>query len=101
MTKIEFDLTDKQVEKVKILEENGISVGEAIDLLFKIKDEAIQQMDSVDESIDIITQITSSIDADKKIEIMEKTYNNSDKTPEMKIQETKHKVKWGRDLFKF
>ena len=101
MVKIEFDLTNEQIEKVKKLEENGISVGEAIDLLFKIKDEAIHQMDSVDESIGIITQITSSIDADKKIEIMEKTYNDSDKTPEMKIQETKHKIKWGRDLFKF
>ena len=45
MPKMEFDLTAEQIEKVKILEENGISVGEAIDVLFEIKNKAIEQMD--------------------------------------------------------
>lgn len=66
MTKMEFDLTDGQIEKVKILEENGISLGEAIDLLFEIKEEAFIQMDRVDENIDFVTQITASRNADKK-----------------------------------
>ena len=66
MTKMEFDLTDEQIEKVKKLEENGISVGEAIDLLFEVKDEAIKQMDKIDENMDIATQIATSRDADKK-----------------------------------
>ena len=100
MTKMEFDLTDEQIEKVKKLEENGISIGEAVDLLFEIKSEAMHQMDEVDENIDLVTQLTSR-DADNKIELMEKTYGDSEKTPEMKIQEVKHKVKWGRDFFKF
>ena len=38
MTKMEFDFTDEQIEKVEKLESNGISVGEAIDLLFEIKE---------------------------------------------------------------
>ena len=63
---MEFDLTDGQIEKVKILEENGISLGEAIDLLFEIKEEAFIQMDRVDENIDFVTQITASRNADKK-----------------------------------
>lgn len=101
MTKMEFDLTDEQIEKVKELEENGISVGEAIDLLFEVKDEAIKQMDKIDENMDIATQIATSRDADKKIELMEKAYAESEKTPEMRIQDVKHKVKWGRDFFRF
>lgn len=101
MPKMEFDLTEEQIEKVKILEENGISVGEAIDVLFEIKNKAIEQMDEIDENMDVITQIATSRDADKKIELMEKAYADSEKTPEMKIQDVKHKVKWGRDFFRF
>ena len=101
MTKMEFDLTEGQIEKVKELKEHGISLGEAIDLLFEIKDEALHQMDEVDENIDFVTKITGSWDASKKIELMEKAYGDSEKTPELKIQEVKHKVIWGRDLFKF
>lgn len=66
MPKMEFDLTAEQIEKVKILEENGISVGEAIDVLFEIKNKAIEQMDEIDENMDVLTQIATSRDADKK-----------------------------------
>ena len=101
MTKMEFDLTEEQIEKVKKLEENGISLGKAIDLLFEIKEEAMNQMDEVDENLEIIDQIATSRDADEKIEMMEKAYGNSEKTHEMKIQDVKRKVSWGRDFFKF
>ena len=101
MAKMEFDLTEGQIEKVNELEEHGISLGEAIDLLFEIKDEALHQMDEVDENIDLVTTIAESMDANKKIEFMEKAYGDSEKTPELKIQEVKHKVSWGRDFFKF
>ena len=101
MAKMEFDLTEGQIEKVKHLEENGIGLGQAIDLLFEIKEEAFHQMDNVDENIDFVTRISESRNADNKRELMEKTYGNSEKTADMKIQEVKHKVKWGRDFFKF
>ena len=32
--KMEIELTDEQAEKVEILKENGIEVGEAIEILF-------------------------------------------------------------------
>ncbi|WP_292784566.1 hypothetical protein [Methanobrevibacter sp.] len=43
-------------------------------------------MDKIDENIDLVAKITASMDSDKKIELMEKTYGDSEKTPEMKIQ---------------
>ena len=98
---MEFDLTDEQIENVKRLEKRGIGVGEAIDLLFEIKDEAMQQMDKVDENIGIISDYVSSRDSDEKAESLEKNFGDSDETYEMKIQEAKHKVSWGRDFFKF
>lgn len=101
MTKMEFDLTDEQIEKVKELEKSGISLGEAIDLLFEIKDKAFNQMDEVDENIEIVSQITKSMNGEKKIEIIEKAYRNYEKTPEMKIQEVKRNLSWGRDFFKY
>ena len=79
MTKMEFDFTDEQIEKVEKLESNGISVGEAIDLLFEIKEEAFDQMDRVDENIDFVSKITDSEDANKKMELLEKTYGDSEK----------------------
>lgn len=101
MTKMEFDLTEGQIEKIKELEEHGIGLGEAIELLFEIKDEALHQMDEIDENIGLVTKIAESMDASKKIELMEKAYGDSEKTTEMKIQDVKHKVSWGRDFFKF
>ena len=36
--KMEIELTDAQAEKVQILKENGIGVGEAIEMFFDMKD---------------------------------------------------------------
>ncbi len=36
--KMEIDLTDAQAEKVQILKENGIGVGEAIEMFFDMRD---------------------------------------------------------------
>ena len=38
MSKMEIDLTPEQEEKVKILKENGVTIGEAIDTLFELKE---------------------------------------------------------------
>ena len=79
MTKVEFDFTEEQVKKIKKLEENGIDLGEAVDLLFEIKDIANDQMDKVDENINLVTQITQARTDEKKIEILEKSYSDSKK----------------------
>ena len=39
--KMEIELTEEQAKKVEILKSNGISVGEAIDMLFEVKEKAI------------------------------------------------------------
>ena len=102
MTKMEFELTDEQIEKVQQLESNGISVGEAIDQLFEIRNEALSQIEEVEKSIDFIDELkNTAIDADKKIEMIEKRYEEAGTTPDMKIQEIKHKISWGKDFFKF
>ena len=36
MSKMEIELTQEQEEKVKILVENGVTIGEAIDTLFEL-----------------------------------------------------------------
>ena len=79
ITKVEFDFTEEQVKKIKKLEENGIDLGEAVDLLFEIKDIANDQMDKVDENINLVTQITQARTDEKKIEILEKSYSDSKK----------------------
>ena len=46
--KMDIELTDEQFEKVKILEENNISVGEAIDILFEMKDNIDNHIPRID-----------------------------------------------------
>ena len=62
---------------------------ESINLLFEIKDESLHQMD------ELMKILILSLD------LLKKSYGDSEKTPEMKVQEVKQKVSWGRDFFKF
>lgn len=102
MPKMEFELTKEQIEKIKILEGKGIGVGDAIDQLFIIKDEAMKQLERVERGVDIVEQLTnSSMDADEKIEVVKERYAEAGKTPDVAIQEVKERVSWGRDFFKF
>ncbi|MBO6111160.1 MAG: hypothetical protein ILA26_03380 [Methanobrevibacter sp.] len=84
------------------MEENGLSVGEAIDTLFELKDTAFKQMDAIERGISFVDELKdSSMTADKKIEAIEKRYAETGTTAEMRIQEIKHNISWGRDFFKF
>ena len=96
MVKMEIDLTDSQMEKVKQLEEQDIGVGDAIDLLFQFKDEANIQLDiSLFEKIKEV-----SMDVDDKQKVLGKEYSETE-TYDKTIQDAKHKIKWGREFFKF
>lgn len=102
MPKIEIELTDEQQEKVNILKDEGISVGEAIDLLFEVKEEALAQMETVDDDLKILEKIKDmSLDVENKTEVLEENYGDAEKTYEIRAQDIKHKIKWGRDVFKF
>ena len=85
MVKMEIDLTEEQLEKVKQLEAHDIGIGEAIDLLFEAKKETLSLIEDVDDIA----------------EILDENYGDAEKTYEMKVQDVKHKISWTKDIFKF
>ncbi len=122
--KIEIELTDKQAEKVEILKENGIEVGEAIDILFEMKeaiidssnqiidsriDQANQEKDNlqkrlseIDEEISFFEKLKdNSINPINKQKIIGKEYGDMSKTYDETVQDEKHKFKWTKNIFKF
>lgn len=102
MAKIEIDLTEEQLEKVKQLEANDISVGDAIDMLFDVKKEAFLQMEDIDEKITLLDKIKETAwDVEVKAAALDDNYSDSEKTYDRAVQDTKHRIKWGKDFFKF
>ena len=121
--KMDIELTDEQFEKVKILEENNISVGEAIDILFEMKDNITKQsgmyLDSriaraeeekaeleakinrIEEDLSLFEKLKgTALDVNEKQKLVEKTYiqeESYDKT----LQNARHNVKWSTKFFKF
>ena len=99
MTKMEIEFTDEQIEKIEILKDNGISVGQAIDLLFKVQNEIKTQVQENHPDEDILEKIENSdFDVNIKAEIMEKA-DNKPETYDVAIEETRRKVKWS-EFFK-
>jgi uncharacterized protein YoaH (UPF0181 family) len=99
MTKIEIEVTDEQLEKIEILKDNGISVGQAINLLFKVQNEIKTQVEENHPDDDILEKIQNSdFDVNIKAEIMEKA-DNKPETYDVAIEETRRKVKWS-EFFK-
>ncbi len=99
MTKMEIELTDEQIEKIEILKDNGISVGQAIDLLFKVQNEIKTQVQENHPDEDILEKIENSdFDVNIKAEIIEKTEPKPE-TYDVAIEETRRKVKWS-EFFK-
>lgn len=102
MVKIEIELTDEQFDKVKQLEEQGISVGQSIDMLFEVRDETLSQIERIDEDMSLYEKLKdTAFDVDDKQKILNQQYGEPEKTYEMRIQDTKHKISWGRDFFNF
>ncbi|WP_458454910.1 hypothetical protein [Methanobrevibacter sp.] len=121
--KMEIELTDEQYEKVKILEDKGLSVGDSIDALFEVKESLALQtgaiidnrlsevtkekellekrMDKLDKEISFFTKMKdSSLDSSQKQKIVEKEYGQINKTYDETIQNAKHKFKWSKAIFK-
>ncbi len=102
MAKMEIEFTDEQLEKVKELEDNNISVGQAIDMLFEMKEKAMPEIDAIDNDISVFAKIKgNTLDVDSKAENLEENYGGADLSYEMKVQDIKHKVSWAKDFFKF
>ena len=121
--KVEIELNDDQFEKFKILEENGISAGEAIVMLFDVKEnihkendliienkireandkkeELTRQMEKIDNELSFYSQLKDSdMDFKEKQEILEKEYTVDD-TYEIEVQKVKRNISWAKDFFNF
>ncbi len=100
---MEIELTPDQEKKVELLKENGLTVGDAIDTLFELKEKTLPEIESIaDEQIGLIEKIKeTSLDVDGKAEVLDDNYGEADKTYELKAQEIKAKISWTKDVFKF
>lgn len=112
--KMEIELTDEQAKKIDVLKENGIEVGEAIDMLFEMnntfidnkiikaqeeKAELEEKLSQIDEELSLFNKLKdTSLDSSQKQKIVEKEYGTIDKTYDESVQDAKHKFKWTRLL---
>lgn len=112
--KMEIELTDEQAKKIDILNENGIEVGEAIDMLFEMnntfidnkiikaqeeKAELEEKLSQIDDELSLFNKLKdTSLDSSQKQKIVEKEYGTIDKTYDESVQDAKHKFKWTRLL---
>ncbi len=112
--KMEIELTDDQAKKVETLKENGIEVGEAIDMLFEMsntfvddkiskaneqKAELEEKLSKIDEEISLFNKLKgNSLDTTQKQKIIEKEYGTIYKTYDESVQDAKHGFKWARLL---
>ena len=115
--KMEIDLTEAQAEKVQLLKENGIEVGEAIEMFFDMRDavsestnkildlriqraneekaELEEKLAKVENDISFFDKIKDgAIDSTQKQKIVEKEYGVISKTYDESVQNEKRKVKW-------
>ncbi|MBO6122729.1 MAG: hypothetical protein J6P09_02670 [Methanobrevibacter sp.] len=122
--KMEIDVTDGQAEKIQTLRDNDISVGEAIDILFEMKEsieaesdmllesrikeasekkaELEKEIEDLDKQMSVLDKLKdASLDVGQKQKIVEKEYGQIDKTFDEVIMDAKHKFRWSSNLFKF
>ena len=122
--KMEIDVTDGQAEKIQTLRDNDISVGEAIDILFEMKEsieaesdmllesrikeasekkaELETEVEDLDKQMSVLDKLKdASLDVGQKQKIVEKEYGQIDKTFDEVIMDAKHKFRWSSNLFKF
>lgn len=122
--KMEIDVTDGQAEKIQTLRDNDISVGEAIDILFEMKEsieaesdmllesrikeasekkaELEKEIEDLDKQMSVLDKLKdASLDVGQKQKIVEKEYGKLDKTFDEVIMDAKHKFRWSSNLFKF
>ena len=116
---ITAQLNEEQFKKYEIMKENGMEIGDAIDLIFNLRDEfelnndelleerlailnekkqALEdEMAKVDQELGVIDMLKdTALDFEAKNEILEKEYAAIDETYEMKVQAHKRGVKWGK-----
>ena len=118
---MEIEFSESQLEKVEILKEKGISVGEAIDILFEMRDsineqsnifvenrltnarkekaELQEKIDKIDNEISVFEKLKdTTIDVDQKQKIIENEFLKMD-TYDRSVLDKKHSFKWSKKIF--
>lgn len=96
MPKIEIDLTDAQLDKVEILKSKDIDVGQAIDLLFEVQNEALAQLEEQKQANNLIEKIKdNTLDSEIKKELLKENYGENE-TYDKTVQTAKHGIKWSK-----
>ena len=121
---ITAQLNDEQLKKYEIMKENGMEIGDAIDLIFNLRDEfelnndelleerlavlndkkqALEdEMATVDQELGVIGKLKdTALDFEAKNEVLEKEYAAIDESYEMKVQAQKRGLKWGNMISQF
>ena len=121
---ITAQLNDEQFKKYEIMKENGMEFGDAIDLIFNLRDEfelnndelleerlailnekkqALEdEMAKVDQELGVIGKLKdTALDFEAKNEVLEKEYAAIDESYEMKVQAQKRGLKWGKMVSQF
>ena len=120
---ITAELTDEQFEKYEIMKNNDMSIGDAIDLIFKLRDDLHVQNDvlleervaeltarkeslsdemaKLDEELSVLGKLIDSVDIDQKAEILENEYSPADGTYDRKVQDYKRTISWAKGFFNF
>lgn len=124
MSETVVELTHDQEIKLEILNDNGITLGDAIDMLFEIKEEIIfQSNEYLNNKIDEVNKEKSALenrldeleheiytikklkdkntDIDEKSKIFMKEYGNTSKASELRSEEAKRRIIKAHDFFKF
>ncbi|WP_407463313.1 hypothetical protein [Methanobrevibacter sp.] len=120
---ITVELNDEQFKRYQIMQENGLSIGEAIDLIFYLRDhygvrndqlleERLEQLiikkakleeemkntdNDLTAEMDVLDKLKdTAYDFEAKEKILEKEYSPLDDSYEMKVQAHKRGIKWGK-----
>lgn len=94
METMEIELTEEQLKKVEILKSKDISVGEAIDLLFEMQNQALTQLEENNNETNILSKIKdTATDTKIKEDLLKRQYEENE-TYDKTLQTTKHKIKW-------
>lgn len=94
METMEIELTEAQLKKVEILKSKDISVGEAIDLLFEMQNQALAFLEEEHHEENILEKIKdTTLDTEIKEELLKNQYEEKE-TYDKTLQTTKHKIKW-------
>ena len=97
-----IELTDNQLEKVQFLEERGLSVGDAVEMLFKIKEDIEAHKKEIHEGVEQFVKLNDEnhIKFAEKNAVSEEDAE-SHQTYDKKIQAVKRNISWTDDFLNF